>query len=32
MAVTINSHVAKEDGSDKSDNVTSDTDQAGTGR
>jgi hypothetical protein len=32
MTVTINSQVAKEDGSDKSDNVTSDTDQAAAGR
>lgn len=32
MAVTVNSQVAKEDGSDKSDNVTSDTDRAAAGR
>jgi len=32
MAVTINGQVAKESGSDKSDNVTSDTDQAAAGR
>jgi hypothetical protein len=32
MAVTINSQVAKKDGSDKSDNVSSDTDQAAADR
>lgn len=32
MALAINSPVAKEEGSDKSDNMTSDTDQAAAGR
>jgi len=32
MAVAINSQVTKEDGSDRSDNVTSDTDQAAADR